>query len=718
MCFVAILATTLLGAACRCSRAPGTQAAAALKDPARARAALEELEWRRQDPDGLATALFEHADPTVRARAVLAAGRAGLLASLPGLLKRLAEDSAPTVRADSAFALRLLVLDPPTAAADPALAHSVNRALLARLLAEKDPRARDAVILSLGWVGDAEAAVRLGRELATSEAALVAWGILGQRKVLDLRLAGPLLAVLERGTATQRQLAAWALSRISGPAGTAVVAALMRAGESPDPVLRQWATRSVGQKGGPGTIPWLVKRLGDPDPLVQGEAARALGQTGPRGANRLVEGVRAIWEVVSSGHFRLTGPRLGTLLSALEALRPHAERHEVQQLTKELLESADASQSSVKYTPIEAHAVDLTHCAAAYLWDLAAGRPEETPTCGTARAASLSATYRRMLVARLIGALKRDAPYKVTLLRRYLHDADPAVRTAAVEALASAELPASRVAYEEALRDADAAVVAQAATSLRRDPGRATREAPLLEQLVARLDRLEAVREPEAACAIVETLAALKVRSATSTLQRLRQSPSWAVRSCSAQALVALTGQPAPAATPLSGGLPPLRWAEGRPLPRRAVLVLAKGELHLELYPDRAPATVANFARLAQRGFYRRTPFHRIVPGFVAQGGDPRGDGWGGPGHTTPCELSPAPFDRGSLGMALAGRDTAGSQFFITLGRHPHLDGRYTLFGRVVRGLDLAERIQPGEPIQDLYIPADGAAPAPRDGAH
>ena len=124
-----------------------------------------------------------------------------------------------------------------------------------------------------------------------------------------------------------------------------------------------------------------------------------------------------------------------------------------------------------------------------------------------------------------------------------------------------------------------------------------------------------------------------------------------------------------------------------------------RGRIVIELFADETPVTAANFLSLARDGFYDGLTLHRVVPGFVIQGGCPRGDGWGGPGYSIPCEVTARPYERGSVGMALAGKDTGGSQFFITHSPQPHLDGRYTLFGRVKEGMDVVDRIQPGDRI-------------------
>lgn len=114
----------------------------------------------------------------------------------------------------------------------------------------------------------------------------------------------------------------------------------------------------------------------------------------------------------------------------------------------------------------------------------------------------------------------------------------------------------------------------------------------------------------------------------------------------------------------------------------------------IKLLPNKAPNTVANFIYLANKGFYDGTTFHRVIPGFVIQGGDPTGTGEGGPGYSIKGEFNDIPFDKGVVGMARSSDpDSAGSQFFITLGRFPHLDGKYCAFGIVIKGMDVAERI-------------------------
>jgi cyclophilin family peptidyl-prolyl cis-trans isomerase/HEAT repeat protein len=122
-----------------------------------------------------------------------------------------------------------------------------------------------------------------------------------------------------------------------------------------------------------------------------------------------------------------------------------------------------------------------------------------------------------------------------------------------------------------------------------------------------------------------------------------------------------------------------------------------RGEFVIALDGQAAPNTCASFLALIRAGFYAGSTFHRVVPDFVVQGGDPRGDGWGGPGYSIRSEWSRLPYERGTVGIAHAGKDTGGSQFFVTLSPQPHLNARYTVFGRVERGMEIVDRIEPGD---------------------
>lgn len=128
------------------------------------------------------------------------------------------------------------------------------------------------------------------------------------------------------------------------------------------------------------------------------------------------------------------------------------------------------------------------------------------------------------------------------------------------------------------------------------------------------------------------------------------------------------------------------------------------GEVILQFFEKDAPNTVANFEKLANEGFYNGLTFHRVIPGFVAQGGCPYGDGTGGPGYTIKCEINENKHERGVIAMAHAGRDTGGSQFYITFAPQPHLDGHHTVFGKVISGMEYVDQIQQGDRMLEVKV--------------
>jgi len=136
-----------------------------------------------------------------------------------------------------------------------------------------------------------------------------------------------------------------------------------------------------------------------------------------------------------------------------------------------------------------------------------------------------------------------------------------------------------------------------------------------------------------------------------------------------------------------------------------------KGDIEIEMFPDEAPLTVANFVNLAQRGYYDGLTFHRVIGDFMIQGGDPSGNGTGGPGYQFKDECCDARKHEcaGTLSMANAGPGTNGSQFFITHGPTPHLDGKHTVFGKVTAGQDVVDTIEQGDKMNQVTAAGDTA---------
>ncbi len=141
---------------------------------------------------------------------------------------------------------------------------------------------------------------------------------------------------------------------------------------------------------------------------------------------------------------------------------------------------------------------------------------------------------------------------------------------------------------------------------------------------------------------------------------------------------------------------------------KKAEIHTKKGMMVVEFFENDAPGTVKNFIDLSEKGYYDGLTFHRVIPGFVIQGGCPKGDGTGGPGYNIKCETNGGNqyHDRGVLSMAHAGRDTGGSQFFVCHNRDntQHLDGVHTVFGKVVENVDVVDEIEAGDTIEKIVI--------------
>jgi peptidylprolyl isomerase len=229
-----------------------------------------------------------------------------------------------------------------------------------------------------------------------------------------------------------------------------------------------------------------------------------------------------------------------------------------------------------------------------------------------------------------------------------------------------------------------------------------TVEQPLLD----RLDALSPPEDVESMISIVQALGTLKSKSAISSLEELLNSSDPSLATEAAKSLDLITGKTYVRNPPRR---PPVHtdydWEFLKNLHGVTVVVeTSAGTFSFALLPDEAPFTCMNFSRLIQDGFYDGLRFHRVVPNFVIQGGDPRGDGWGGPGYSIRSEFGLENYDAGMVGVASSGKDTEGCQFFVTHSKQPHLDGRYTIFGRIVDGMDVVNRIQIGDVITRMKM--------------
>lgn len=327
----------------------------------------------------------------------------------------------------------------------------------------------------------------------------------------------------------------------------------------------------------------------------------------------------------------------------------------------------------------------------------------------------VSDLYDRPLKMRLLNAVGFTGSEKAAdILLAYLNSDDKFIARSALEGLQ--ELCNRRKTDREliektyagallALESRDMALVTTAAALLGDSLFlRASSVLPLLSALERQRipDDIEPMQE------ICSTLGKLKDERAVDVLKKTLSVPDRSVAFASASALKAITGRDD--VFQISSFQPlwtdfDFNYLRSLPDTIRVQVETIRGNFVMQLYKNVAPFTIMSFLKLQeQKGFYRGLTFHRVVPNFVIQGGDPRGDGWGGPGYSIRSEFSPLTYETGTVGIASAGKDTEGSQFFITQSPQPHLDGRYTIIGKVVSGMDVVNKIQVEDRMYDVKV--------------
>jgi cyclophilin family peptidyl-prolyl cis-trans isomerase len=311
----------------------------------------------------------------------------------------------------------------------------------------------------------------------------------------------------------------------------------------------------------------------------------------------------------------------------------------------------------------------------------------------------------RVALANALGSLPADrAMPRLTVM---LQDSDRRVIPAVLAALASTKAPGADRLLLERLKAPDVVIRGAAATALG-DLKATSAVQPLIEAYRS------GASDPEygARASMLGALAKIDPAAARPVLVEALKDRDWAVRIRAAELLrqQKVVESPARPAAPAPAHTREFQTVVAPRYSPHAYIETEKGTIEIELAVIDAPLTTANFMTLARKGFFNGIAFHRIVPDFVVQGGDPRGDGEGGPGYAIRDEINQRPYLRGTVGMALDWKDTGGSQFFITHSPQPHLDARYTVFGHVVGGMEVVDRLVPWDVIKTVKI-WDGISP-------
>jgi peptidylprolyl isomerase len=630
------------------------------------------LAQRLQDPDA-----------AVRARAAFALASVQDSGAVAALLSAL-DDPDPRVRADVAFALGQ--------SAD----SSAGGALLDALAAEQDAAVRARLLDALGKTGGAPSLGRLAAlpPLPGEEAALaMAIARYGLRGVFDPAAVARLAALLGHDEPAVREAAAYPLGRwrehavwaeAAGPAARAALdqaytfqyggpTAVAPAGPAPEIHL----VAGLGRLADPADTPRLLHWLEDAvDWRVRTSAARALGaRTGEEGVGRAL--MDALLD--PSTHVGVTA---AAALAGADSLSDTLI-HDIAVWT-----TTHRAQWHVAGELLPALAkTEVERFVLLWLLWLDGSDPGNFPAQAKAM--------------RALGKGREPTSFRV--LEEAAGREDASVAAAAVAGLAErwgrgivdSTATADRywAAFVKALERGDIATVTEAAPIVADSTFRSRGAVDLL----ARTYRaLAAPRDIEAIMAVLEALGKTGDPAARPVLEEALGHADPVLRRAAANALSALTGETIPVP---AGPEPPVRAVDWEALAAlgpapRLVLETERGRMVVELDAEQAPITVQTIAEFARAGRYDGVPFHRVVANFVIQGGDfERRDGYGGPGFEIVSEFTRIPYRRGTIGMASAGKDTEGSQYFLTHSIQPHLDGRYTAFGMLVEGFEALDAI-------------------------
>jgi len=707
MRFHAPLLAVLLVAACTRDAPSGQTASSptAVASPAVRRAALLADADRRLLTDALRDAV-QSPDVVTRREGMLALARMHLPEAVT-LLRAGLRDSDAEVRIHASQGLADL---------SDAVTLDLGPTVLGAAVAEEDPAARVALLRDLGRVGAAASLPALVQALASDAsaergAACAALGGFGlrQRAVPEDVLRRVATRAVDDPSAQVRLLCAFALARLppaaSPDARRALVAELQRAASDSGAEVRSQALRAL-QKYPEAPSAIFEALAADPDPWVRVQAFHGLAAQAASTHDRaLATALEAQLERVLALD-SIEGAEAVVLLDAMQDARPLARNGATYAVATAALERLGALPEARR-----GRAAALLHCGAAALVDHGRGWPSRLEHCGFD---AVSPGFRNAEMAGVLAAGRGSEGARAQYLGRLARDPDERVREAVVAAAAAVADPGATGLLLAGLSDTDFGVVTATCDALLSlapawaadaavvpvppRPDAATLAAAMQTAYV-RLTGAHAVEGLHAWLAVVDALPMPFPADAVRDLA-LHANPEVRGR---ARSILASRGvePPTDPVLPVPDPIDPSILTD---LPSSPIVRIRteSGDIVVRLEAVHSPVTTARILGLVDAGFYDGLTFHRVIPGFVAQGGDPRGDGYGGPGWTLRDELGRLPFVRGTVGIALAGRDTGGSQFFVTTADHPQLDGRYTVLGRVVEGMEVVDSLLPGDTMLEV----------------
>ncbi|HKY19688.1 MAG TPA: HEAT repeat domain-containing protein [Vicinamibacterales bacterium] len=611
----------------------------------------------------------------IRRRAAIAIGRVGLADGVPALVRLLQADTDAEVRQMAAFALGLI--------GDQSAVEPLRVAV-----GDPSPLVAGRAAEALGLIGDVASAPIIGKLVASHAGAAAAIAPdesrpqqtasadafrLGVYALTRLKAYEPLAAAVlgpDGQPTVQWWPVAYAFQRMEDRRALPVLLSLAR---SDGAYTRAFAVKGLGALKDPTAVPVLL-------PLI--DAAHAT--SGPT-----IEAIRAMGRIGDA-----SGEPLLTKLLYTRGLHPMVRAE-----TLLALGESAAPVSVDAFIDFLGDPLPIVRLAA-----LQGFSKREDDTFLTVLS-GLDADPHWSVRAGLATVLATKDPERaLPRLTPLLADADARVIPAVLTALTKLKAPGIDKILLERLGSEDVGIRTAAAANI----GELKPEGGV-DALIAAYKRGEVDVVFDVRAAAIEALSKYGGAVAVQAIRDALVDKDWPVRVKAAELLKAIdptietaqTIRPAPASRPLKYDSPALLNPTVSP---HIYVETDKGTIEIELDVLDAPLTSDNVMVLARKGYFDGLTFHRVVPNFVVQGGDPRGDGEGGPGYSVRDELNQEPYLRGTVGMALAWRDTGGSQFFIALGPQPHLDARYTVFGRVVGGMEVADAIVQGDVMKRVRV--------------
>jgi cyclophilin family peptidyl-prolyl cis-trans isomerase/HEAT repeat protein len=639
-------------------------------------AGLLRMEDRRAYDPLLAGRATVSPDPWLRAKTALAAGRLRDPAAalcLPVLLK----DPEASVRRAAAFGAGV--------SGDARLVR-----FLAAALDDSDAETAANAAEALGKIGGKDATDALVAAFARRDAsaARLASASALFRKPEARTVEALLVAFGEENSASDlRRAVVYSLSRKPEPAAVSALRAVLRRGIDEE-VIVSWAARAAGILQDEESAPDLIRLAAHHDISISVQALTALDSLSKKGALSRNDDIAR--SARDAALLRANDPLPGVAIAALRLLGALPDSPPARAVLEEnLLRKGWRGQTAL---------VSLTRLDAARAPEAAAARLDAALVAGTLE--------QRLGVADALQFFEGEGPPEA-LARAPLADRAARVRAAAVSSL-SKNPNSSRFRWLLAgLIDRDPAVrdtALEAAAPLLEQGG-----ADLRRAWAAAFDRAFESGEPDFTVGALDAAAA-RGEAGRTLVSAHANDPDAVTREKARRLLVEKYGaapdsfRPIPAATRFSRDDYDRLSRAANESAFEAEIVTSRGAIRMELLAEEAPMTVENFRALAAKHFFDGLPIHRVVPDFVVQTGDPRGDGSGGPGYAIRDEINPARYTRGAVGMALSGPDTGGSQWFVALSPQRHLDGGYTVFGRVLEGIEILDRIEQDDRLVSVRV--------------